>query len=265
MTATNDSVEMAKQIEYLARALKAPRIREAAARLADQARDAGWSHEEYLAAVLDREVSARNSSGAELRIRAAGFDSRKTIEDFIFDHQPGLKRDTIAHLATGAFLAKAENVVLLGPPGTGKTHLAVGLGIKAAQAGHRVLFATATQWVTRLQDAHQRGRLTDELARLRRYGLLIVDEVGYIPFEQDAANLFFQLVSSRYEHASLVLTSNLPFARWGDVFGDQVVAAAMIDRIVHHAEVVTLKGSSHRLRNTGIDTLPSARAENTPH
>ena len=143
-------------------------------------------------------------------------------------------------------------------PGPGKPTSRSGSGIKAAQTGHRVLFATATEWVTRLQAAHSAGRLAEELARLRRYGLLIVDEVGYIPFEQDAANLFFQLVSSRYEHASLILTSNLPFARWGDVFGDQVVAAAMIDRIVHHAEVITLKGSSHRLRNTGIDTLPSA-------
>ncbi len=122
-----------------------------------------------------------------------------------------------------------------------------------------MLFATATDWVTRLTDAHRAGRLPQELARLRRYGLIIVDEVGYLPFEQDAANLFFQLVSSRYEHASLILTSNLPFSSWGGVFGDQAVAAAMIDRIVHHADVLTLKGASYRLRGRGIDSLPSIR------
>jgi DNA replication protein DnaC len=257
-TTANASSESIKQIHYLATALKAPRITEAAARLADHARDAGWTHEDYLAAVLEREVSARNASGAELRIRAAGFAARKTLEDFDFDAQPAA-RQQIGALGSAAFLTEARNVVLLGPPGTGKTHIATALGIAAARQGHRVLFATATDWVTRLTDAHRAGRLPAELTRLRRYGLIIVDEVGYLPFEQDAANLFFQLVSSRYEHASLILTSNLPFSGWGGVFGDQAVAAAMIDRVVHHADVLTLKGASYRLRNRGIDTLPSIR------
>jgi DNA replication protein DnaC len=146
--------------------------------------------------------------------------------------------------------------VFLGAPGTGKTHLAIGISIRACQAGHRVAFATAAEWVARLGDAHTQGRLHDELRRLRRIPLLVIDEVGYIPFEAEAANLFFQLVSSRYERASVIVTSNKPFGRWGEVFGDATVAAAMIDRLVHHAEVVSLKGDSYRLKDRDLGRVP---------
>ncbi len=143
----------------------------------------------------------------------------------------------------------------------GKTHLATGLAIRACQAGHRVCFATAADWVARLAEAHHAGTLQAELVRLGRYPLIVIDEVGYIPFEAEAANLFFQLVSSRYERASLIVTSSKPFGRWGEVFGDDVVAAAMIDRLVHHAEVIALKGDSYRLKDRDLGRVPAAATD----
>src|SRR5215213_3273533 len=247
-TTTTTTGELGAKLAYLTRALKTPTIARVWEDLAAQARDRNWSHEEYLTAVLERQVADRESAGTTMRIRTAHFPTVKTLEEFNLDHLPSLRRDLLAHLATSTYVAKAENVILLGPPGIGKTHLAIGLGIKAAQAGHSVLFDTATNWVSRLGRAHHAGALELELKKIRRYRLIIIDEVGYIPFDTDAANLFFQLVASRYEQASVMVTSNLPFGRWGEVFGDEVVAAAMIDRLVHHAEVLTLAGDSYRTR-----------------
>src|SRR3954451_5843807 len=150
---------LAAELAYLTRVLKAPSLHASIERLAERARAEGWSHEEFLAACLQREVAARDAHGGEVRIRWARFPARKALEDFDFDHQRSLKREVIAHLGTLDFVAARENVIFLGPPGTGKTHLSVGLGIRACQAGHRVAFATAAAWVDRLANAHAIGTL----------------------------------------------------------------------------------------------------------
>jgi len=192
------SRDMAAEVAFLTRALKAPALRESAGRLADRARAESWTHEEFLIACLQREVSARESHGGEGRIRAARFPARKSLEDFDYDHARGLKREVIAHLGTLDFVTARDNAVFLGPPGTGKTHLATGLAIRACQAGHRVAFATAAQWVARLAEAHHAGRLQAELTRL------------FQQLRHQAFLVLLELVRQRYDFLAHKFLGRLP-------------------------------------------------------
>jgi len=233
----------------------------------EQAAKRDLDYRAFLAEALRAEWQSRRVRGTETRLRQARFPAPHTLEAFDFDFQPGIDRKIVRELAGLAFVERGENVVFLGPPGVGKTHLAVALGIKAVEAGHRVLFLTLDELLTRLRKASAEQRLDKVLQQLTYPKVLILDELGYLPMNRAEASLFFRLVTRRYERASLILTSNKGFADWGEVLGDPVMATAILDRLLHHATTVNIKGESYRLkekRKAGLLGKPRQATPKSP-
>lgn len=262
--------KMAKElVRVQARALKMPGLMRSFEEVARQAREEGWSYEEYLQEVLQAEQNSRSDSAVQRCLREAHFPEVKTLDNFDFTTLEGsFQGPQLLELSRGEYLEKAENIILAGPIGTGKTHLAIGLGVEAARKRHRVLFRRAADLVNSLIEARDQRELGRLQRKYQAIDLLIIDELGFIPFERSGGELLFNLLAERYERRATIITTNLPFAEWVKVFaGDEKLTTALLDRLAHHAIILTTKGKSYRMRKRakveGVSTESTKALLNT--
>ena len=241
--------EIHKNIQSYLKSLKLYGIAPVYEELSLKATKSKLQYEEYLMLLLEEEIKRKQDSSVKSKIISAKFPFVKTIEEFDFSFQPDFKEKEVIRLSGLEFIENKENVIFLGPPGVGKTHLAIGLGIKACMQKYRVIFISASKLLEDLLISSKNGALVNKLLMYSRFNLLIIDELGYMPIVKEQANLLFQLISMRYEKGSVILTSNYNFDEWSKVFDDNIVASAIIDRLVHHSSLFYINGSSYRIKD----------------
>lgn len=237
------------RIRTTAGKLTLPHLAASLGEFVTRADDAQMGYLDFLDMVLEEEHAIREERRLRHALRVSGMPHHKTIDDFDFSYQPGLDVRKVRDLATVAYAEAKANAAFLGPPGVGKTHLAVALAVAACRSGYSTYFTTMDDMVRQLRTADAIGKLTSKLKVYTRPQVLVLDEVGYLPLAREEANLVFQVISKRYERGSILLTSNKAFSEWGQVFGDEVLATAILDRLLHHCEVIAINGPSYRLKN----------------
>lgn len=251
-----------ERIALLADRLHLPQLTATLPLLAEEAAKKEKSYSEFLLGLLEEEVRAADLRAQEMMLRLASFPFRRTLDDFDFSFQPSVNQKQLRELTTCAYVGRAENVILLGPPGVGKTHLAIALGLAAIHQRLHVKFTTVAAMVANLNQALKLGTYPSRLRTYLRPSVLILDEIGFLPLEAGQASLLFEVISRRYERGSIILTSNKSYAEWAEIFsGDEVIATAMLDRLLHHATTISIKGESYRLKEKKRAGLMGLRRE----